>query len=1010
MKQLTALLLFVAISLPLFAQITLSTADMPAVPSTSYQGIDTVPIGFTLGQNGASRTWNFAAALRHVTDTVNHRVPSTTSYASTFPSATDAIEVKGNYGFFQNSTAKLECLGLAGDLLNTGTPVDVTFSPRLDVFRFPVTYNTNFSSNYGFVKTVAGSTVGQPSVNSIRVTFTASFTDTIDAWGTITTPIGTYNTIREKRVETNRTIVETRLLSFLPYSVVSDTRDTLYTYTWLAKETKGAVLTANVSKTTGAITRITYSLTPPLVAPVANFTWANPYGGFVQFTNTSTNNPTSYAWTFGDGGTSTAANPSHTYAANGTYNVCLTATNAAGSNQYCTNVVVTNAFNTTITGPTQRCSNQRTGVAYSGTSRSGNTYTWLATGGSVATGAGTAAVTVNWNASGPYNLRLIECNSTGQYCDTANLAVTILPSPTTTVNQTICFGQSFQGYSTSGTYTNTYTAANGCDSVRTLNLTVRPNNTTTVNISICPGASYQGYTTSGTYTNTYTGANGCDSTRTLNLTVRSANVTNINASICPGSSYAGYTTSGTYTDTYTDVNGCDSTRTLNLTVQASIVDTLDLAICDGNSYFGYTASGTYLDTFTVSGCDSVRVLNLNVLTEILETVNASICPGDNYQGYTAAGTYTDTYTSSGGCDSTRTLILTLLVPATSAVNQTICYGDIYQGYSTGGTYTDVYTAANGCDSTRILNLTIRPQNVTSISETICFGDSYAGYSVGGVYTDVLTDANGCDSTRTINLTILPQITSAVSQTICAGQIFEGYSTSGTFTDGFIAADGCDSIRTLTLTVLPAATSTTNATICAGQSLFVGGANQTLAGTYFDTVATTGGCDSIISTVLALNPAPAEPTITQNGAVLSIDSNNITSIQWFLGNDNINDATNVTYTATANGEYFVVVTNSFNCAAISDTLNVTGVGIGNVANTWRLKYYPNPTNGKFTLEVNGVNDAIYTLHNSLGEILQTGRVGAALPTTLDLGAYAEGVYYLKVQVAGEAINKKVILVK
>ena len=40
---------------------------------------------------------------------------------------------------------------------------------------------------------------------------------------------------------------------------------------------------------------------------------------------------TSYAWTFGDGGTSTAQNPGHTYTATGTYTVTLTVTNAAGS-------------------------------------------------------------------------------------------------------------------------------------------------------------------------------------------------------------------------------------------------------------------------------------------------------------------------------------------------------------------------------------------------------------------------------------------------------------------------------------------------------------------------------------------------------------------------------------------------------------------------------------------------------------------------------------------------------
>ena len=52
----------------------------------------------------------------------------------------------------------------------------------------------------------------------------------------------------------------------------------------------------------------------------------------VQFVDSSTNTPTTWLWSFGDGGSSTLQNPSHTYTTAGTYTVTLTATNAAGSN------------------------------------------------------------------------------------------------------------------------------------------------------------------------------------------------------------------------------------------------------------------------------------------------------------------------------------------------------------------------------------------------------------------------------------------------------------------------------------------------------------------------------------------------------------------------------------------------------------------------------------------------------------------------------------------------------
>lgn len=50
----------------------------------------------------------------------------------------------------------------------------------------------------------------------------------------------------------------------------------------------------------------------------------------IQFLNGSSANAIHYLWNFGDGDTSSLANPSHQYLRTGTYNVCLTATNAEG--------------------------------------------------------------------------------------------------------------------------------------------------------------------------------------------------------------------------------------------------------------------------------------------------------------------------------------------------------------------------------------------------------------------------------------------------------------------------------------------------------------------------------------------------------------------------------------------------------------------------------------------------------------------------------------------------------
>lgn len=85
-------------------------------------------------------------------------------------------------------------------------------------------------------------------------------------------------------------------------------------------------------------------------APTANFSYAAT-GLTANFTDSSTDSDgsiVSRSWSFGDGGTSTATNPSHAYAAGGSYSVTLTVTdNSGASNSKTQSVAVTDPSGST---------------------------------------------------------------------------------------------------------------------------------------------------------------------------------------------------------------------------------------------------------------------------------------------------------------------------------------------------------------------------------------------------------------------------------------------------------------------------------------------------------------------------------------------------------------------------------------------------------------------------------------------------------------------------------------
>jgi len=177
----------------------------------------------------------------------------------------------------------------------------------------------------------------------------------------------------------------------------------------------------------------------------------------------------------------------------------------------------------------------------------------------------------------------------------------------------------------------------------------------------------------------------------------------------------------------------------------------------------YTSAGSYTITLTNSrGGDSLATLNLTVKPISTSTTNYTVCATAlpyiwNSQTYNSAGTYTVHLTNSAGCDSAATLILKVNQPSSSTTNTVICstllpYSWNGQSYAAAGTYTVHLTNAAGCDSAATLVLTVNsapavsPINGASsviTGQTITLTDATAGGQWGSLSTGTATiDNNG----------------------------------------------------------------------------------------------------------------------------------------------------------------------------------------------------------------------------------------------------------------------------
>jgi len=115
---------------------------------------------------------------------------------------------------------------------------------------------------------------------------------------------------------------------------------------------------SDTSKMTDFITVTTASI------PTASFTSDRTSGTIpltVRFNDTSSNTPTSWRWSFGDGTSSIEQNPVHSYTDAGTYTVALLTANDAGNNtRTMSNYITANSAKALTTGTTAPAATETT--------------------------------------------------------------------------------------------------------------------------------------------------------------------------------------------------------------------------------------------------------------------------------------------------------------------------------------------------------------------------------------------------------------------------------------------------------------------------------------------------------------------------------------------------------------------------------------------------------------------------------------------------------------------------
>ncbi|ASS50812.1 MAG: hypothetical protein A3D31_14775 [Candidatus Fluviicola riflensis] len=444
-----------------------------------------------------------------------------------------------------------------------------------------------------------------------------------------------------------------------------------------------------------------------------------------------------------------------------------------------------------------------------------------------------------------------------------------------------------------------------------------------------------------------------------------------------------------------------------------------LKVCGYGTNVGLPSGGK-MDEFrlydrVISDADIMQLYTRSTI----DTVNVLSCgdytsPSGNYT-WTTNGTYSDTIPNSYCGDSLLTINLTIAQPSFDTMDVTTCDSfDSPSGlynWTTSGMYYDTIPNAAGCDSLLTINLTINNSTYDTMDVTACESyDSPSGlynWTTSGMYYDTIPNMIGCDSLLTINLTVNYMTSDSIVLTECDSLVSPSgnytWTTSGIYYDTIPNAAGCDSLMTFNLTILESTVSTITPASC-GTYTAPDGTDYNASGTYMAIIPNGAGCDSIIT--INLTYWNIDTNVTVSGATLTSANAGATSYQWVdcATQTPIAGETNASFTATANGDYAVMIDNG-PCSYMSECTTISNIGIEENG-VVLVTAYPNPVSTKLTVVNADAKALTLRLLDYAGKEISS-RVSSEEEITIDMKNLATGMYILKVSNNGSEQTIKVI---